>query len=204
MPFVGTAALDCPSERPLPTHIPTIWPDTNALNRTERDDQRHAFSRKSLFCCDFSYAFGLFRIFRWCPGEDSNLHVVRHTDLNRARLPIPPPGQSGCEGGVIGPLGRNVNGEIQQPNTQQPSVVRTNPALRTIRTMPPKSRRSRQSLLSAPSEHSDAAVAFRERCFQSCELGIAVQFCYPTFGPRSLLQLQCWSEQREIGITTVV
>ncbi len=141
---------------------------------------------------------------KWCPGEDSNLHVVRHTDLNRARLPIPPPGQSGCEGGVIGPLGRNVNGEIQQPNTQQPSVVRTNPALRTIRTMPPKSRRSRQSLLSAPSEHSDAAVAFRERCFQSCELGIAVQFCYPTFGPRSLLQLQCWSEQREIGITTVV
>lgn len=30
----------------------------------------------------------------WCPGEDSNLHVVKHTDLNRARLPIPPPGQT--------------------------------------------------------------------------------------------------------------
>jgi hypothetical protein len=29
----------------------------------------------------------------WCPGEDSNLHALRHTDLNRARLPIPPPGQ---------------------------------------------------------------------------------------------------------------
>lgn len=28
----------------------------------------------------------------WCPGEDSNLHALRHTDLNRARLPIPPPG----------------------------------------------------------------------------------------------------------------
>ena len=28
----------------------------------------------------------------WCPGEDSNLHASRHTDLNRARLPIPPPG----------------------------------------------------------------------------------------------------------------
>ncbi len=29
---------------------------------------------------------------RWCPGEDSNFHALRHTDLNRARLPIPPPG----------------------------------------------------------------------------------------------------------------
>ena len=29
----------------------------------------------------------------WCPGKDSNLHASRHTDLNRARLPIPPPGQ---------------------------------------------------------------------------------------------------------------
>ena len=28
----------------------------------------------------------------WCPEEDSNLHTLRHTDLNRARLPIPPPG----------------------------------------------------------------------------------------------------------------
>ena len=60
--------------------------------------------------------FGLSRKKQWCPGEDSNLHVVRHTDLNRARLPIPPPGQSGCEGGVIGLAGQNVNGEIQQCN----------------------------------------------------------------------------------------
>ena len=29
----------------------------------------------------------------WCPEEDSNLHTLRHTDLNRARLPIPPSGQ---------------------------------------------------------------------------------------------------------------
>jgi hypothetical protein len=29
---------------------------------------------------------------RWCPEEDSNLHTFRHTDLNRARLPIPPSG----------------------------------------------------------------------------------------------------------------
>ena len=28
----------------------------------------------------------------WCPEEDSNLHTLRHTDLNRARLPIPPSG----------------------------------------------------------------------------------------------------------------
>src|SRR5690606_17273043 len=28
----------------------------------------------------------------WCPGEDSNLHTLRHMDLNHARLPIPPPG----------------------------------------------------------------------------------------------------------------
>lgn len=29
---------------------------------------------------------------RWCPEEDSNLHSLRNTDLNRARLPIPPSG----------------------------------------------------------------------------------------------------------------
>ena len=38
--------------------------------------------------------FWIARIFleTWCPGEDSNLHALRHTDLNRARLPVPPPG----------------------------------------------------------------------------------------------------------------
>jgi phenylpyruvate tautomerase PptA (4-oxalocrotonate tautomerase family) len=30
----------------------------------------------------------------WCPEEDSNLHTLRHTDLNRARLPIPPSGHA--------------------------------------------------------------------------------------------------------------
>ena len=29
-----------------------------------------------------------------CPEQDSNLHASRHTHLKRARLPIPPPGQS--------------------------------------------------------------------------------------------------------------
>ena len=29
-----------------------------------------------------------------CPEQDSNLHVVKHTHLKRARLPIPPPGQA--------------------------------------------------------------------------------------------------------------
>lgn len=29
---------------------------------------------------------------KWCPEEDSNLHSLRNTDLNRARLPIPPSG----------------------------------------------------------------------------------------------------------------
>ncbi len=29
-----------------------------------------------------------------CPEQDSNLHVVKHTHLKRARLPIPPPGPS--------------------------------------------------------------------------------------------------------------
>src|SRR5690606_37372632 len=33
-----------------------------------------------------------FSVKRWCPGEDSNLHTLRHMDLNHARLPIPPPG----------------------------------------------------------------------------------------------------------------
>ena len=31
----------------------------------------------------------------WCPEQDSNLHVVKHTHLKRARLPIPPPGLFG-------------------------------------------------------------------------------------------------------------
>jgi hypothetical protein len=31
---------------------------------------------------------------RWCPGEDSNLHDLRHWYLKPARLPIPPPGQA--------------------------------------------------------------------------------------------------------------
>src|SRR5690349_5623540 len=30
----------------------------------------------------------------WCPEKDSNLHTLRYTDLNRARLPIPPSGQA--------------------------------------------------------------------------------------------------------------
>ena len=33
-----------------------------------------------------------FYLIVWCPEEDSNLHTLRHTDLNRARLPIPPSG----------------------------------------------------------------------------------------------------------------
>ena len=28
-----------------------------------------------------------------CPRQDSNLHVVKHSHLKRARLPIPPLGQ---------------------------------------------------------------------------------------------------------------
>ncbi len=29
----------------------------------------------------------------WCPGQDLNLHVLRHTPLKRACLPVSPPGQ---------------------------------------------------------------------------------------------------------------
>ena len=36
--------------------------------------------------------FGLSETGIWCPEEDSNLHSLRNTDLNRARLPIPPSG----------------------------------------------------------------------------------------------------------------
>lgn len=32
-----------------------------------------------------------------CPGEDLNLHPVKDTALNRARLPIPPPGLADFE-----------------------------------------------------------------------------------------------------------
>ncbi len=38
------------------------------------------------------HAGACYFVFNWCPEEDSNLHTLRHTDLNRARLPIPPPG----------------------------------------------------------------------------------------------------------------
>ena len=34
------------------------------------------------------------RTARWCPGEDSNLHGLRHWYLKPARLPIPPPGHA--------------------------------------------------------------------------------------------------------------
>ena len=63
------------------------------------------------------------------PGEDSNLHVVRHTDLNRARLPIPPPGQPGSEGGVIRLKSDDVNAEIQQWSTMQKAFSRRRPVL---------------------------------------------------------------------------
>src|SRR5690606_31049760 len=48
----------------------------------------------------------------WCPGEDSNLHTLRHTDLNRARLPIPPPGQVAWRGEIRAVAG-SVNGLFQ-------------------------------------------------------------------------------------------
>lgn len=38
------------------------------------------------------YLIERYWIIQWCPEEDSNLHALRHTDLNRARLPIPPSG----------------------------------------------------------------------------------------------------------------
>src|SRR5690606_35019276 len=44
----------------------------------------------------------------WCPGKESNLHTLRYTDLNRARLPIPPPGH--CESHLSGRV-RRVNAE---------------------------------------------------------------------------------------------
>src|SRR3989344_4600372 len=38
--------------------------------------------------------YSQFRIsYRWCPGEDLNLHGLLHKNLNLARLPITPPGQ---------------------------------------------------------------------------------------------------------------
>ncbi len=33
--------------------------------------------------------------FKWCPGEDSNLHELLHWYLKPARLPVPPPGHDG-------------------------------------------------------------------------------------------------------------
>ena len=36
-----------------------------------------------------------------CPGQESNLHALRHTHLKRARLPIPPPGHFGIAGAKV-------------------------------------------------------------------------------------------------------
>src|SRR5262245_64222932 len=36
---------------------------------------------------------------KWCPGEDSNLHGLRHWYLKPARLPIPPPGLGATDRG---------------------------------------------------------------------------------------------------------
>ena len=47
----------------------------------------------------------------WCPEEESNLHALRHTDLNRARLPIPPPGPSYLVRLIVS--NGAVNGKIQ-------------------------------------------------------------------------------------------
>lgn len=47
-----------------------------------------------LFCTKKNSQLSLTISSFWCPEEDSNLHTLRHTDLNRARLPIPPSGQA--------------------------------------------------------------------------------------------------------------
>ncbi len=41
----------------------------------------------------------------WCPGQDSNLHALRHTPLKRVCLPIPPPGQFQTEEGALRGIG---------------------------------------------------------------------------------------------------
>ncbi len=49
---------------------------------------------RSFFCGQKNSQLSLTTFSFWCPEEDSNLHTLRHTDLNRARLPIPPSGQA--------------------------------------------------------------------------------------------------------------
>ena len=65
---------------------------TITLERTASDNglAQNRFSLLVLF--EVLYLIGRYRIIHWCPEEDSNLHALRHTDLNRARLPIPPSG----------------------------------------------------------------------------------------------------------------
>jgi hypothetical protein len=63
------------------------------LDVMKRTDNKKA--RKSGLSNDLLDVIGSYETDFWCPGKDSNLHASRHTDLNRARLPIPPPGQGG-------------------------------------------------------------------------------------------------------------
>src|SRR5690606_28661207 len=73
--------IQCYPIRPM---LPQKWPITTPLlgKKPELQQKTHLSLGLRWVCC----------FYLWCPGEDSNLHTLRHMDLNHARLPIPPPG----------------------------------------------------------------------------------------------------------------
>ena len=80
------------------TKIPKNLLDTRRLTWTSLGRQTKKRARKSGLFLD---ANGHLYTETWCPEEDSNLHASRHTDLNRARLPIPPPGPVTTRSGEV-------------------------------------------------------------------------------------------------------
>lgn len=48
------------------------------------------YIRTGVVCQPFSLILALFMTDLWCRRWDSNPHVLRHTYLKRARIPVPP------------------------------------------------------------------------------------------------------------------
>ena len=89
------------AHRKMAPWAPFLFPNIVAHQTTVRGGSHNPSaetkkpSRRMAFC-EFLKLINLSSISSrciWCPGENSNLHILRYTDLNRARLPIPPPGQ---------------------------------------------------------------------------------------------------------------
>jgi hypothetical protein len=93
--------------------IPTNKPDANKRLWTLSTDMATKMPGFTGFLASFLDWIGPSETVIWCPEEDSNLHSLRNTDLNRARLPIPPSGL----------VGAHVSGRAQPVNALFPKPL---------------------------------------------------------------------------------